>query len=138
MAKLYRIENPNISTESDGITSHESLVWQWFAPDIPYVINYLRKSQQIRVNNTIQAIPGSQLVILDIPEDELDKFHVSKHSIASKMDVEPNNYVIPLEDRAKYVRHTISLDDMELVWGNFKKLQNAKQAILQKLSDFWI
>jgi hypothetical protein len=138
MTKLYRIENPNISTEPDGINSHPSLVWQWFAPDIAYTVNYLKKSQQIIVDRIIQPVPGVQLVVLEVPENELNKFHVSQNPTASKMDIEPDNFIVPLEDQLRYSRQTISLDDIELVWGNFRKLQTAKQAILQKLSDFWI
>ncbi len=88
---MYRVENPNIPATPDGVVSHGEIVGQWFSPDLESVLRFLRKSS--RRNGKI--IDGTQLVIAHVPKEDVEKFHVSKHIVASEMDVEPDNYIIP-------------------------------------------
>ncbi len=130
--RLYRVENPNIAAQSDGVVSHEDLVGQWFTPNIGTATNYLRKATQT-FGKGAHPVEGAQLVVTDVPKTDLDAFHVSKHPIASKMDVESDNYIIP--PKAVYPRTSIELDemlgDLRGDLGRFDKLVEAKQRVAQ-------
>lgn len=130
---LYRIENKNIEKEPDGITSHKDLKGQWFTPSLETAISYLRKSQQT-FGTEVKRIEGANLVVVKIPKEEYENLHVSKHPIASQMDVENDNYIIP----EKIERNYISLDDVQDKVGNFENLQKAKEQIKGKVKQFEI
>ncbi len=85
--KLYRIENPAIKAILDGITSHKNLVGQWFAPDPDHIRPLILKKALKE--------PGAQLVVACVPVDTLNLYHVTEHPVASAMDVEDDNYIIP-------------------------------------------
>ena len=130
--RLYRVENPAITARSDGIVSHEDLVGQWFTPNIGTATNYLRKSTQT-FGRDAYPVEGAQLVATDVPEADLEALHVSKHPIASSMDVEDDNYIVPPD--AEYPRAAIGLDvtlgDLKGNLGKLDKLIEAKQRVAQ-------
>ncbi|OGG09026.1 hypothetical protein A3J20_04100 [Candidatus Gottesmanbacteria bacterium RIFCSPLOWO2_02_FULL_42_29] len=128
---LYRIENKNIEKEPDGITSHKDLKGQWFSPDLETALVYLRKSQQT-FGTEAKRIEGANLVVVKIPKEEFEKLHVSKHPIASQMDVENDNYIVPESIERNY----ISLDNVQDKVGNFENLQKAKEQIKEKVKQF--
>jgi len=130
---LYRIENKNIEKEPDGITSHKDLKGQWFTPSLETAISYLRKSQQT-FGTEVKQVEGANLVVVKIPKEEYKNLHVSKHPIASQMDVENDNYIIP----EKIERNYISLDNVQDKVGNFENLQKAKEQIKEKVKQFEI
>src|SRR3989344_1399094 len=127
---LYRIENKNIEKEPDGITSHKDLKGQWFSPDLETALVYLRKSQQT-FGTEAKRIEGANLVVVKIPKEEFEKLHVSKHPIASQMDVENDNYIVPESIERNY----ISLDNVQDKVGNFENLQKAKEQIKETLKQ---
>lgn len=120
---LYRVENKNIEKEPDGITSHKDLKGQWFTPDLKDASDYLRKSQKIK---------GANLVIVKISKAKFENLHVSKHPIASQMDVESNNYIVPENIERNY----ITLDDVQDKLGNLENLNKAKEQIREKVEQF--
>ena len=130
--RLYRIENPTIAPEPDGVVSHEDLIGQWFTPNIGTATNYLRKSTQT-FGKEAHPVEGAQLVATDVPEADLEALHVSRHPIASGMDVENDNYIVPPE--VGYPRATVGLDetlgDLKGNLGRFDKLIEAKQRVAQ-------
>ena len=128
---LYRIENKNIEKEPDGITSHKDLKGQWFSPDLETALVYLRKSQQT-FGTEAKRVEGANLVVVKIPKEEFENLHVSKHPIASQMDVENDNYIIPENIERNY----ISIDDVQDKVGNFENLQKAKEQIKEKVKQF--
>ena len=136
--KVFRIENPNISPEHDWVNSHEELLWQWFDPHLDYVCNYLVKNQRTKVWSCMQFVQWAKLVVLDIPDGEANKYNAWTHGIAQGMDIEPTNLIIPRNEQNWFHRTEISLDDIEMVWGNFKKLLDAKARIRDKLLNLWI
>lgn len=128
---LYRIENKNIEKEPDGITSHKDLKGQWFSPDLETALVYLRKSQQ-SFGIEAKRVEGANLVIVKVSKEEFENLHVSKHPIASQMDVENDNYIIPENIERNY----INLDDVQDKVGNFENLQKAKEQIKGKVKQF--
>lgn len=128
---LYRIENKNIERKPDGITSHKDLKGQWFSPDLETALVYLRKSQQ-SFGTDAKRVLGANLVVVKISKEEFENFHVSKHPIASQMDVENDNYIIPENIERNY----INLDDVQDKVGNFENLQKAKEQIKEKVKSF--
>lgn len=124
---MYRVENPNIPANPDGVVSHEDLVGQWFSPNIDTALRYLKKSSQGRGG----AIEGSQLVVARVPESDIDDLHVSKHPIASQMDVEPDNYLISRDGMVPM--ETVPLDsilgELRGHLGNFNNLKEAQHRI---------
>ena len=128
---LYRIENKNIEKEPDGITSHKDLKGQWFTPDLETAILYLRKSQQTFGAET-ERVEGVNLVVVKIPKEEFENLHVSKHQIASQMDVENDNYIVPENIERNY----INLDDVQDKVGNLENLQKAKKQVKDKVEQF--
>ncbi len=132
---LYRIENPTKSANSDGIASHEDLIGQWFTPSLETATNYLRKSTQT-FGRDAQTIHGAQLVVAEVSTESLEQYHVSNHPIASEMDVEDNNYLIPRDGSIEI--EEIPLDeiigDLKGSLGNFLKLTEAKQRIIASIA----
>lgn len=123
--RLYRIENPNIPYDDsrEGIVSNKDLIGQFFTDNIDDVSNYIRKNQKI---------DGIRLVYVDIPHDELDKYHVSKNPKAPT-DVELNNWLIPDKIKKNYV----DLSDLPKVTGNFNSLKIAKQELKNKIDGLF-
>lgn len=128
---LYRIENTNTESNPDGITSHEEIIGQWFTPNIETAILYLRKSQQTFGMNA-QRVNGANLLIVKIPEDKLESFHADQHPIASQMDHENDNYIIPKTIKRNY----INIDDIQDKVGIIDNLQKAKKQIEEKIEQF--
>jgi len=93
---------------------------QWFSPDLETALVYLRKSQQTFGTDT-KRVEGVNLVVVKIPKEEFENLHVSKHPIASQMDVENDNYIVPENKERNY----INLDDVQDKVGNFENLQKA-------------
>lgn len=130
-APLYRIENPAIQAHPDGVTSHEDLVGQWFTPNLPTAMGYLRKSTQTFGKHS-GPVDGAQLVVAHVPVDELASRHVSKHPIASRMDVENDNYIIPRDGSVPMQQVPLdeTLSDLKGGLGNFLKLKEAQRRIV--------
>lgn len=127
---LYRIENPNIPSNPDGITSHKNLVGQWFSPDLDYVSQYLPKSTQTFGRNS-EVVDGAQLVVAQVPTDVLPKLDAFSHDTASKMDIEPGNYIIPRDGSIPMDTHPLDevVDELRGNLNNFNKLTEAKRRI---------
>lgn len=104
--RLYRLENPNIPVQPNGITSHEDIVGQWFTPNLDAALIYLRKSTQT-FGSKAKIIDGARLIMADMPTDRLTAYHVSQRAIASSMDVENDNYILPRDG-------TIPMKELEL------------------------
>lgn len=119
---LYRIENKNIEKEPDGITSHKDLKGQWFSPDLNTAIGYLRKSQKEK---------GAKIIIVKVSKEELEKLHVSKHLIASQMDVEGDNYIIP----ENIARTYLDADTIEKVTGRVETIYKATEQVVEKIKE---
>lgn len=127
---VYRIENPRIQSNPNGITSHEELVGQWFTPNIDSILPYLRKSTQT-FGRDAAPVDGAQIVIAHVPSDQLDGMHVSRHPIAASMDVEGDNYIVPRD--GSIPTDVIPLDetigDLRGQLGNLNKYQEARQRV---------
>ena len=127
---LYRIENPNIESHSDGITSHEDFIGQWFTPNLTTATDYLRKSTQT-FGKESHPVDGARLVVADVPTESLDALQVSNHSIAATMDVESDNYIIPRD--GTYLITEVPLDDtiadLQGRLGNFNNFTEAQERI---------
>jgi len=129
---VYRVENPTKqdSRGPDGITSHENLIGQWFSPNLDTALNYLRKSTQT-FGKDASPIDGAQLVVAHVPADELDAHHVMRHPVASGMDVEDDNFIIPRD--GSIPTDVIPLDDtlgeLRGQLGNVARQVEAKQRV---------
>jgi hypothetical protein len=127
---VYRIENPNIPSSPNGITSHEELVGQWFSPNVETALGYLRKSTQT-FGRDAAPVDGAQLVVAHVPTDQLEALHVSSHPIAAKMDVEDDNYIVPRD--GSIPTDTIPLDDkigdLRGQLGNLYKYREASDRV---------
>ena len=64
--KLYRVENPSIPANPNGVTSHDEIVGQWFSPDIDYTLGYLPKATQT-FGRGAKVVDGAQLVVAEVP-----------------------------------------------------------------------
>lgn len=128
--RLYRIENPTLLSEPDGITSHKDLKGQWFSPNVDTALNYLRKSTQ-KFGKEAGPVDGAQLVVAEVPADRLESMHVSANPIAAEMDVENDNYLVPRD--GSLPTEIIPLDevlgDLRGHLGNFQKLKEARSRI---------
>ena len=116
--RLYRIENPNIPYDAksrEGIVSNKNLIGQFFTDNINDVSTYIRKNQKV---------DGIRLVYVDISQDDLETYHVSKNPKAPS-DVESNNWLIPNTIKRNYV----DLGDLPKVTGNLNSLNLAKQEL---------
>lgn len=136
--QLFRVENPNIPANPNSITSHESLVGSWFSSDLNYVTSYLSKNQRMRIWKVMEKVQWLQLIILNVPEKDLEIYRAQVHPIASGMDIEPDNFIIPQEQRESFQEMRMSLDDLEMVWWNFIKLRMARDEIKRRLKDLGI
>jgi len=118
ITKLFRVENPNIPARPDGINSHEDLVGQWFTPNLATATKYLQKATRQ---------PGAQLVVAEVPTEALDGLHVSRHPIASDMDVEPDNYLVPRDGTVPF--SSIELDStLGDLCGRLSNVRNLLEA----------
>ena len=125
---LFRVENPIHPSpqQPDGTTSHKDVVGQWFTPDLKTSLQYLHKSTQT-FGTKAKPVDGAQLVVAHVPTEALDKYHVTNHPIAARMDVEPENYLIPRDGSVPL--DTIALDDMLAdLKGKFGTYGPAEQA----------
>jgi hypothetical protein len=115
--RLYRIENPNIPYDEsrEGIVSNKDLIGQFFTDNINDVSTYIRKNQKV---------DGIRLLYVDIPQDDLETYHVSKNSKAPS-DVESNNWLIPNTIKRNYV----DLNILPKITGNINSLNLAKQEL---------
>lgn len=133
---LYRIENPNIPAETNGTTSHEDLVGQWFSPNPDSILPYLRKSTQT-FGKEAHPVDGAQLVVAQVPAEQLEAHHVSRHPIASEMDVEDDNYLVPRDGSVETT--TVGLDeiigDLRGQLGRGEHLFEAKRRIIEKIGE---
>lgn len=120
--ELYRVENPRIIEEPNGITSREEIKGQWFSPDINTALNYLRKSTRQE---------GTRLVIAKVPKDKLPSMHILQSDIAKGMDVENDNYLIPRDGSfdIDYVEVDPIIGDLRGKLGNVKNWIIAKQLV---------
>lgn len=130
--RMYRVENPSMPANpnnSDTLAT-ESVRGQWFSDDLPYVLNYMRKSTKA---------PGARLLVLDVPKDQMDALHISNHPISSVMEYEPRNWIIPPEQAGKYIRHEIKLDEIlgerAGKLGNIALLLAAKNDVTEYLKN---
>lgn len=115
--RLYRIENPNIPYDEsrEGRVSNKDLIGQFFTDNITDVSNYIRKNQKV---------DGIRLVYVDITQDDLETYHVSKNSKAPS-DVESNNWLVPNMIKRNYV----DLDILPKITGNINSLNLAVQEL---------
>jgi len=127
---LYRLENPNIPSHPDGITSHEDLVGQWFSPNLDTALTYLRKSTQT-FGREAEPVDGAQLVVAHIPVDQLSSMHVSLNPTASRMDVEGDNYIVPRDGSIPIdvIPVDEAVGDLRGKLGNLVHLQEAKDRV---------
>lgn len=127
---VYRVENPNIPSTPNGVTSHEELVGQWFSTDVDAALGYLRKSTQT-FGRDAAPIDGAQLVVAHIPVDQLDALHASHHPIAASMDIENDNFIVPRD--GSVATDVISLDEtigeLRGQLGNFNKYREARERV---------
>jgi hypothetical protein len=143
MVRLYRIENSTIPAKPDGETSHRDLIGQWFTTDLDAGSRYIRKSTQAKPTKSgegMAVVDGAWFVVQEVPVDELDSLHVSKHPIASGMDVERHNYIIPPD--ATYTTYYYPLDETigELRgglnnWGNLTEATRRIAKVAQDLGE---
>lgn len=129
--KLYRVENPNIPTKPNGVTSHEKIVGQWFSSDLMYALNYLPKATQTFGRDT-RVVDGAQLIVAEVPTDQLDDFDATTHPIAADMDIEPGNYILP---RTGVIPMTVlpldeTLSDLRGGLNRWDRLSEAKRRIV--------
>jgi dihydrofolate reductase len=134
--KLFRIENPNIPANPNGVTSHTDLVGLWFTPNLSTAITYLRKSTQT-FGNGGRIVDGARLVQAYVDERELDTYHVRTHPIASQMDVEQDNYLVPRD--GKIHLEEIALDgiiaDLRGKLADPRNVLEAQRRIEEHLSE---
>lgn len=133
---LYRVENPDIAGNPDGITSHEELVGQWFSPNLDTALGYMRKATQT-FGPDAHVVDGAQLVVAHVPADALEDHHVSRHPIAASMDVESDNYIVPRD--GSFPTATLSLDetlgDLRGKLYDWEKLTEAKRRVSMELGS---
>lgn len=131
---LYRIENPNIAPNLNGVTSHEDHVGQWFSSNPEYVVGYLRKSTQT-FGVDVKLVDGAQLLRAEVPTDRVEDFAASKHPIAENMDIESDNYLIPRDGSVAV--EVIPLDeiieDLRGRLGDYNVIKEAKNRVLARI-----
>jgi hypothetical protein len=128
--RLFRVENPNIPARPNGTTSHEDLIGQWFSPNLDSALRYLRKSTQ-RFGKETGPVEGARLLVAELPTGKVESHHVSKHPIASSMDVEGNNYLLPRDGSipTTVIELDETLGELRGQLGNVKNLLEAQQRI---------
>ncbi len=136
---LYRIENPNIPAVPNGMTSHEDLVGQWFSPNIHTALIYARKSTK-KSKETGKPVNGTRLVVAHVPDTVVSDLHVSRHPIASSMDVENDNYIVPRD--GTYPVQQIDLDpiigELRGELGRLDKYSEAKRRVILHLGEILV
>ena len=134
--KLYRVENPSIPANPNGVTSHEEIVGQWFSPDIDYTLGYLPKATQT-FGRGAKVVDGAQLVVAEVPTDKLDSLDATTHPIAASMDIEPGNYILPRDETVPMT--TVPLDgilgDLRGGLNRFDKLSEAKKRVMGHIAN---
>src|SRR5450432_2320438 len=136
--KLYRIENPTIPARHNpdtplvSSTSHPDIVGQWFSPNLTTASHYLRKSTQT-FGKDAHPVGGAQLVIAEVPTDQLAGYHVFQHPTAKHMDVEGDNYIIPRDGSAPIWEVPLDpiIEDLKGRLGNIQNLQEAQRRIAE-------
>ena len=138
---LYRIENPNIPANPDGAVSHEDLVGQWFTPDVDTALGYLRKSTQT-FGRDAAPVDGAQLVMAHVPMADLERMDALRHPVvqASRMDVEPGNYIVPRDGTVP--TEVLPLDDvvgdLRGNLGNTRVREEARERVHAELGKLMI
>lgn len=96
VTRLYRVENPNIHTTPNGVTSHVDIVGGWFSPNPSKAFNYLRKYSRT-FGPQGKRVAGARLVVADVASSDLEGFHASNNPtvIAERLEFEPEDYVLP-------------------------------------------
>lgn len=124
LIRLYRIENTNIPYDEsiEGIVSKREIIGQFFTDSINTVANYLKKNQKE---------DGINLVYVDIPKSDLDKYHVSNNEFSKTMDVESDNWIIP----QSIARNYVDLSSVTKVTGNFLTLNKAKKELTEIINN---
>ncbi len=124
LIRLYRIENTNILYDEsiEGIVSKREIIGQFFTDSINTVANYLKKNQKE---------DGINLVYVDIPKSDLDKYHVSNNEFSKTMDVESDNWIIP----QSIARNYVDLSSVTKVTGNFLTLNKAKKELTEIINN---
>lgn len=137
--KLYRVENPAIPVDPRrfGHVSDPEIIGQWFTPDVDAAMNYAPKSTRRFGGKNAGPVDGAQLVVAQVTPEKLADFHVRKHPIASQLDHEIDNYIVPRDGTVPTT--TVPLDDIlgdlrgEL--GDFFKLSEAKRLVVLHLGE---
>lgn len=133
---VYRVENPNIIRESDGVNSHENLKGQWFSASPDKALTYLRKSMQT-FGRGAHTVPGAQLIVAQLSDRELDAMKASHNQVAQDMDFEPEDLIVPRDGSVPM--DVIPLDaivgDLAGQLGNYEKSQEANKRIHAAIGD---
>lgn len=135
---LYRIENPNIPSNPNGVTSYPDLVGQWFSPSLDKVLGYLHKSTQTH-GREATPVDGARLVVAHVPTDRLESLHVSRHPIpvSQNMETEPEDFLIARDGDIMF--DLVPLDDViPDLRGRLNRppiKREAKERICAKLSE---
>jgi hypothetical protein len=124
LIRLYRIENVNIPYDEsrEGIVSKREIIGQFFTDSINTVANYLKKNQKE---------DGINLVYVDIPKSDLEKYHVSNNEFSKTMDVESDNWIIP----QNITRNYVDLSSVTKITGNFLTLNKAKKELTEIINN---
>src|SRR4051812_42930067 len=91
---LFRIENPNIHNEPNGIIWNEDVRGQWFFDDVRHTRGYIRQVTIDRLG-TREVVDGARLVIAHVSSEEIENYRASKHAIASTMQYNVCDFIIP-------------------------------------------
>lgn len=128
---LYRIENPNIIADPNGLTSKEVLKGQWFSTNLDTATIRLQRATSTFSESGRRVVDGVRLVIADVPEDQLGTFHVDNIPEAQGMDTEVDNYLLPRD--GSIPMHEIPLDDalseLRGKMGNILNLSEGRRRI---------
>lgn len=123
---LYRYENASFAHEGNITdTSHPELVGQWFTDNLQSLKDYIHMRQ-----------PGGEIIVVEVPKNRLDEFHVSKHPIASTMDTEPENWIIPEEILKNAKRIKLSIPSANSKKFIFKEWSEIDNFVDSNLKDF--
>ena len=144
--RLYRVENPNteVNPERFGDTSHPELIGQWFTPDFDQATGmYLQKSTRPRgESRQPQVVNGAQILVADIPDDELPKYLVSTDARTEGIDIEGDNYLLPRDGTVRIEQ--VSLDGLlgeiydKIEFGLGKNLTEARRRIAEAVANITV
>jgi hypothetical protein len=131
---LFRIENPNIYNQPDGIIWGEEVRGQWFYPDIGYMRGYIRQVVNLRGGIPVEgatfpyedspAVDGARLVIAQVPLQVLPLYRAEVHPVASRMAYNPLDYIIPRDGSVPITE--LSLD---VALGSLRRNLYAKDSL---------